>query len=394
MQEIYEIAHIFVLSSYHHVLKSKWLDGKRNRRVDHLIHTLVTIMVPSYAVQHIRQELGFEGLNLPDKRCKELLAQSPEINALGISPLGDDQFKVPSATSTRIYLVDLRTASCDCPDWPRIQLCKHVAAVAHFFGNGHQQIDIKVSPRARPIREGLISLNTAAAQASATSILKSVIAVSQALLSDGELSSPETVRSLEMVESHLTAIAHCSPSSENPSDNPLPEKESIPPKQGSKWSDTAARMGAKRQWKRPRPATMLSSDPLELPATELIGELNCKKARIQIMDPYSGGVSSGQSAAPDAQTAARNAEACSRAAVSGNPGDTTLSQPPKRGRKRVHSPVQHSAPSSLAPGPAPPPSTTAWYHMPTAYPSGMYTQFPYPSCASYWPYGPFPPPPP
>ena len=73
MQEIYEIAHIFVLSSYHHVLKSKWLDRKRNRRVDHLIHTLITVMVPSYVVQHVRQEQGFEGLNLADKRHKELL---------------------------------------------------------------------------------------------------------------------------------------------------------------------------------------------------------------------------------------------------------------------------------------------------------------------------------
>ena len=45
-----------MLSSYHHVLRSKWLDRKRNRRVDHLIHTLVTIMVPSYTVQHVHQE--------------------------------------------------------------------------------------------------------------------------------------------------------------------------------------------------------------------------------------------------------------------------------------------------------------------------------------------------
>ena len=73
---------------------------------------------------------------------------------------------------------------------------------------------------------------------------------------------------------------------------------------------------------------MLSSDPLELPVTELIGELNCKKARIRIMDPYSGGVSSGRSAAPDAQTVARNAEARSRAAASGNLG-TPLSCNPR-----------------------------------------------------------------
>ena len=143
--------------------------------MDHLIHTLVliTVMVPSYTVQHVCQELDFKGLNLVDKQCKELLAQSPE-----------NRYKAP--------------------------------------------------PHMQPIQEGLASPNAVAEQASAVFILKSIIAVSQALLSDSKLSSPETVRSLEMVESHLTAITHCSPSSENPSNNPLPEKENTPPNQGSK----------------------------------------------------------------------------------------------------------------------------------------------------------------
>lgn len=387
-QGIDEIAQIFVLSSYHHVLKSKWLEGKRNRRVDHLVHTLVTVMIPSYAIHHVRQELGFEGLNLADKRRKELLARTPEINASCICTLGDDQFKVQSATiSSRIYLVNLSTESCDCPDWPRIQLCKHVAAVAHFFGNGHRQIDVKVPPCARPIRDGSANAETSAAQVCATDILENVIAVSKALLSDGELLSPETVRSLQMVESHLTSIVHCSPSSESPSESPLPEKENIPPNQGNTWTETATRMGAKRQRRRPRPATASSSEPPEPSATELIGELNRKKARVRITDPYSGGVSSGRDAPPDARTAAQNAEG--RCRVAGSAGDLALSQSSKRGRKHARSPVQPSAPSHSAPAP---PSAPAWYRFPTAYQPAMYAHTPYTAGAMYWPYGHFPPP--
>ncbi len=77
-------------------------------------------------------------------------------------------------------------------------------------------------------------------EVSAASILENVIAISRALLSDGALSSLETIRSLQMVESHLTAIVQNACSSEGP----LPDKDAIPPNQGT-WSETAERMGTK-----------------------------------------------------------------------------------------------------------------------------------------------------
>jgi hypothetical protein len=272
------------LSRYHHILKSKWLEGKRNRHADHLVHTLVTVMLPSYAIHHVRQELGFEGLNLAKKRCKELLVQTPEINATNIRDLGGNQFAVQSVTnSSCIYSVNLSTQSCDCPDWPRVLLCKHVTAAAHFFGNGDLQIESKVSKPAPPIREG--SAGAPATEATASLILENVIAVSKALLSHGELSSPETVQSLQMVESHLTAIVHYSTSSESP----LPDKEAIPPNQGT-WIDTMERIGTKQRRKKPRPAATSLPEPS---ATQCIGELNRKKAHVKITDTYSGGVSSG-----------------------------------------------------------------------------------------------------
>ncbi|KAH8976701.1 hypothetical protein EDB92DRAFT_1810675, partial [Lactarius akahatsu] len=104
--------------------------------VDHLVHTLVMIMLPSYVIQHVHQELGFEGLNLAGKCHTEILKQTPEINAESICNLGNAWYCIQSVTnSSHMYLVQLGTQSCDCPDWPRVELCKHVTTVAHFFGN-------------------------------------------------------------------------------------------------------------------------------------------------------------------------------------------------------------------------------------------------------------------
>ncbi|KAH9962585.1 hypothetical protein BC827DRAFT_1087020, partial [Russula dissimulans] len=52
------------LIRYHHVLKSHWLDGKRNQRIDHLIHMLVEGMIPYYETRHLREVVGLEGPDL------------------------------------------------------------------------------------------------------------------------------------------------------------------------------------------------------------------------------------------------------------------------------------------------------------------------------------------
>ncbi len=66
-------------------------------------------MLLSYAIQHVRQELGFEGLNLAGKRCKELLMRTLEMNAKSIHKLGDDQFNVQFTLAACMYLVKLGT---------------------------------------------------------------------------------------------------------------------------------------------------------------------------------------------------------------------------------------------------------------------------------------------
>ncbi len=262
-----------------------WLEGKRNWCADHLIHTLIIDMLPHYQARHDSQEVGFSGSNLAQKRRKEILTRTLEINANSICGLGNDRYSVKSETVTlRTYLVKLSKQSCDCPDWPRVQLCKHVAAVAHFFGNGDQLVaDADAAPKTmQPVE--LCGLPDACSNATAASILENVITVSKAFLSDGVPKSPGTIRSLHSVESHLAAIVQnsCSPES------PLPEKETILPNQHT-WMETTQRMGAQRQ-KRPHPTTTSSPEPT---AIERIGNLNCKQLHLKIMDLYSGGVNSG-----------------------------------------------------------------------------------------------------
>ena len=105
-------------------------------------------------------------------------------------------------------------------------------------------------------------------------------------------------------------------------------------------------MGVMRKQKRPRPTTVSSPDPP--PATELIGELNRKKLRIKLTDPYSGGVSSGKRAEPDARSAAQNTEARAHEAAAAS--GASLPSQPKRGRKRAVIP----SPSFV---PLPPPTS-------------------------------------
>jgi hypothetical protein len=71
--KIIEIAQYHCLSSYHHVLKTHWLGGKRNRFADHLVHTLVMDMLPDYEICCDRQVHDFDGADLARKRRKEIV---------------------------------------------------------------------------------------------------------------------------------------------------------------------------------------------------------------------------------------------------------------------------------------------------------------------------------
>ncbi len=282
-------------------------------------------MIPSYEIIHDHYQLEFKGPNLEVKHCQEILARTLEMNAESICELGSDRFHVQSVMDPLCsYHVDLGNDSCECLDWPRIWFCKHVATVVHFFRHSHQWIGASeitvptIIPLTREDSPGTHS-NT-----STSSILGDVISASMDYLNDEVPSTDQTNHSFEMIWAHLNATVHNSCAS----DSPLPDQEPIPPNQRT-WTETTEEMGAKRQ-KRPQSGTT-SPQPS---ATARIGDLNRKKAHIKILDPYSGGVSSGRNALPDAQSATQNTKARAHAAAAAS-STLPLSQPWKRGLARV-----------------------------------------------------------
>ena len=178
-------------------------------------------------------------MDLATKRRQQILARAPEISTDTIRSLGSRRFYVRSAAdSAKMYLVDLskdhsadtsksyliehRKDSCDCLDWPRVWLCKHIAATAHFFA---ETPDTWPALDSVPERSQNAPLAVSSASNTAVPILENLISVSKELLSDGPPSLPGMVRSLRLVESHLTAVAQSSRASQSP----LPDRETLLP---------------------------------------------------------------------------------------------------------------------------------------------------------------------
>ncbi|KAH9987602.1 hypothetical protein BJV74DRAFT_773849, partial [Russula compacta] len=75
---IFEEGGTNMLLEYHHVPKSIWLEGKRNRRMDHLIYILVMEFLPHIETHHKWQTLGMEGPDLAKKCHQQILVCAPK----------------------------------------------------------------------------------------------------------------------------------------------------------------------------------------------------------------------------------------------------------------------------------------------------------------------------
>ncbi|KAJ7092324.1 hypothetical protein B0H15DRAFT_905686 [Mycena belliarum] len=123
-----------LIEAWHHVLKGKFFRGKRNRRLDHLLSTLLNDVLPYYALKQRRQELGFEGVDIEVKKRCDVMERSKVYVKDDIEHIEDGKYLVKSkSTPTRIYEVDLETYTCTCLDFPLISFCKHLCAVQSFF---------------------------------------------------------------------------------------------------------------------------------------------------------------------------------------------------------------------------------------------------------------------
>src|SRR6266851_8946386 len=129
-----------------------WLDGKRQHWIDHIIVMLVTGMVPYYENRHSRQIVGLDGKDLTMEHRKEILKRMADIPSNSIQKLNHVQFHVASKSRPGLYhAVDLYRSTCECEDFPRIQFCRHIAAVLfHFPELSPQEINTGSSPGSSP----------------------------------------------------------------------------------------------------------------------------------------------------------------------------------------------------------------------------------------------------
>jgi hypothetical protein len=120
--------------SWHHVLKGKFLDGKRNRRLDHLINVLVARVAGYYALKQRRQELGFEGPDIEVLKRRKILEKSEFYTKEHVEHVEDSRYLVQSESDpSKYYEVDVEAYTCPCLDYPLICFCKHLCAVQRLF---------------------------------------------------------------------------------------------------------------------------------------------------------------------------------------------------------------------------------------------------------------------
>ncbi|KAJ7074856.1 hypothetical protein B0H15DRAFT_792683, partial [Mycena belliarum] len=97
------------------------MDGKRNRRVDQLIHTLVNVALPKYIADHRAQQFGFYGPDLALQKRNEINQRGATITREMIEETDPGRiFTVKSQTTPgRTYTVDLEAYIChSCPSFP------------------------------------------------------------------------------------------------------------------------------------------------------------------------------------------------------------------------------------------------------------------------------------
>jgi len=86
-----------------------------------------------------------DGFDLAEECKKDILARAPEIPCNRMEVIDQERILVRSSNQEQFYSVNTVLNKCDCKDFPRIGLCKHLAAVWHYFGGGKHS-----APTAQP----------------------------------------------------------------------------------------------------------------------------------------------------------------------------------------------------------------------------------------------------
>ena len=242
---------IYDLIRYHHVLKSHYLDSKWNWHIDRVVYTLVKHLEPHFRSRHARQTIGFEGPDLAAARRAEIRASARDMALDSVLNFDSSHFHVASQSHPgEFYAIDLIESICDCPDFPRIRFCKHIAAVyLHFphLSPGESTAPV-ASEHAPPT-----STQPERAPTSSYDALRALTQESTHLLQN-LASETETMDRTADCSAMVEAACSIKYSLEAANASlqgtrALPEKDVIAPNQKT-WSETAVRMGVKPPRKR------------------------------------------------------------------------------------------------------------------------------------------------
>ena len=124
-------------------MKSKFLEGKRNWRLDHLLYVLLDLVVPYYIGRVRQQDFGFEGPDLEVKKQQEITERALTVPKDFITEIeAGHLYHVRSQSGSHHYHVDLDAYTCGCLSYPLINFCKHLCVVQNHFPIGQKPGEI------------------------------------------------------------------------------------------------------------------------------------------------------------------------------------------------------------------------------------------------------------
>ena len=195
-------------------------------------------MEPYYRSRHDRQAVGLEGLDLVVVRWSQICSSAKDISPDSILQFDHIQFHVASQSRPgEYYAIDLHQPACNCADFPRIQFCKHIAAIyAHFPHLSPEGIDASVLTE--DITSSFQPECASSQEDSLQNLTQDIAALSHTLASkSSSLAILEATHSAKYTLAAAIALTQGS--------NALPEKDVVGPNQKS-WTEMADRMGVKR----------------------------------------------------------------------------------------------------------------------------------------------------
>ena len=238
-----------------------------------------------YEKRHDRQSVGLDGKDLAGERQQELLERAAEIPSDSIQKFDETQFHVALKSWPGLYhAVDLNRLTCKCEDFPRIQFCRHIAAVLfHFPELSPQEIsslESGSSPGSSP--EGTESQGHpqcvhAHRPETLQALTQDISMLSQTLAAESTVAqSTAAIEGARAAKFSLVAAIVATQGN-----TPLPNPDVIAQNHKS-WTETTKQMGVAKKSKRVFPA-----EDSGLTARS-IGVVKGKHHRIH-NDPYAGG---------------------------------------------------------------------------------------------------------